>query len=189
MNRFFSLLLAFCLTGILCACTTTIPVYAPSVANVDVTAKLAGPVSVGKFEFEKGRESELNSVGARGGVFVSPVNDSFADYFSDAAAGELKAAGKFDASSPRVLTGVLVKNYLTAAGAQVNESDLQVRFRLAQSGSTLYEKLIQAQSQWESSFMGAVAIPLARNNYVATIQKLLGNLFSDPDFVRASGAK
>jgi len=189
MNKMRSLLLILGLSGFLGACTTVAPPYAASVANVDVTAKLAGPIAVGKFEFEKGREAELNSVGARAGVFVSPINNSFADYFGDAVTKDLKAAGKFDASSPRVLTGVLVKNYLTAAGTQVNESDLQVRFRLAQGRNTLYDKLIQAQNQWESSFMGAIAIPRALDNYVATIQKLINNLFSDPDFIRASAVK
>jgi len=183
------LLLILGFTVFLGACTTVAPPYAASVSNVDVTAKLAGPVAVGRFEFEKGREAELNSVGARAGVFVSPINNSYADYFGDAVTKELKAAGKFDASSPQVLTGVLMKNYLTAAGAQINQSDLQVRFRLAQGGSTLYDKLIQAQNQWESSLMGAIAIPRALDNYVATIQKLISNLFSDPDFIRASAAK
>jgi hypothetical protein len=189
MKRIPSLLLILLLAGFLGACTTPAPPYSASVANLEVTGKLAGTMSVGKFQFDKGREADLNSIGARASSFTSPINNSYADYFGDAAAKELKAAGKFDAASPRVLTGVLVKNYLTAAGMQVNESDLQVRFRLAQGEKTLYEKLVQAQSQWESSFLGAVAIPRALDNYVATLQKLMGNLFADPDFVRASAAK
>lgn len=189
MRKIPGLLLVLVLVGLLGACTSPAPPYSPGIANLEATGKLAGTMSVGKFQFEKGRETELNSIGARASTFTSPINNSYADYFGDAATKELKAAGKFDASSPRVLTGVLVKNHLTAAGMQVNESDLQVRFRLAQGESTLYEKLIQAQSQWESSFLGAIAIPRALDNYVATIQKLLGNLFADPDFVRASAAK
>lgn len=183
-------LLILALTSLLGACaTSTIPPYAASIGNVDVTARLAGPIAVGKFEFEKGREAELNSVGARASTFLSPVNNSYADYFGEAAVRELKAAGKHDAASPRVLTGVLMKNYLSAAGAQLNESEVQVRFRLGQGGNTLYEKSVRAQSQWEASFMGPIAIPRALDNYIATIQKLIKNLFADPDFIRASAVK
>lgn len=188
MRNFFSMLFLV-VAGLLVGCTTPAPPYSASVANADVTGKLAAPIAVGRFQFDKGREAELNSIGARASTFTSPINGSYADYFADAATKELKAAGKFDAASPRVLTGVLVKNYLTAAGMQVNESDLQVRFRLAQGGNTLYEKLVQAQSQWESSFLGAIAIPRALDNYIATIQKLMGNLFADPEFVRATAPR
>jgi hypothetical protein len=186
MQKASTILLLLALAGSLGACaTTTIPPYAPSIGNVDITARLSRPLAVGKFEFEKGRETELNSIGARTSTFLSPVNNSYADYIGDAAARELKAAGRYDDASPRVLTGVLVKNHLTAAGTQVNDAEVQVRFRLAQGGSTLYEKLVQASNQWEASFMGPIAIPRALDHYVATVQKLLNALFADADFVRA----
>ena len=192
-RRFAALLRLICLLGLVagasgCA-TTVIPAYAPSVGNADAAGKLAGSVAVGKFGFEKGREAELNSVGARASTFSSPTNGSYADYFADAAQKELRQGGKFDATAPRVLTGVLLVNHLNAGGTQANESSLRVRFRLALGDSALYEKTVEARNTWESSFMGAIAIPLAMSNYIATIQKLYGNLFSDPEFLRATGSK
>lgn len=171
------------------ACSTPLPPYSPSVANADITTKLAAPLAVGRFGYAPGREAELNNVSGRGMSFESPVERSIAAYYAAAAVSELKAGGKYDASAPRVLTGVLEKNHLDASGTSQNESALAVRFKLSQGSETLYDRQVAAERKWESSFMGAIAIPLAASNYIATLQKLLGNLFQDPDFIRATGAK
>lgn len=171
------------------ACSTPLPPYSPSVANADITTKLAAPIAVGKFGYAQGREAELNHVSGRGMSFESPVEGSIAAYFAAAAISELKAGGKYDANAPRVLTGVLEKNHLDASGTSQNDSALQVRFRLSHGSATLYDRQVSAERKWESSFMGAIAVPMAASNYIATLQKLLGNLFQDPDFIRATGAK
>ena len=175
--------------ALLGACSAVAPPYQASVTSVDVTSRLGGPIAVGKFGYAPGREAELNSVGARVMTFIPPTNGSYADYFADAAAKDLKAAGKLDPASARVLTGTLLKNYLTAAGAGFNQSELQVRFRLASGGQVLYDKVIEARREWESSLLAAIATPRALDNYGATLQLLLRNLFADPDFVAASGAR
>ena len=182
------LLTALLLASLLGACAQTAPPYAASIESLTVTTKLGGPLAVGKFEYTKGQEDQLNSVGARAATFPSPVNRSYADYFADAATKELKAAGKFDAAAPIVLTGVLEKNYLSAASLSTNDSDLIVRFKLSNSGQTVYEKSVQAKREWESAFLGAVAIPRALDNYIATIQDLMRKLFGDPEFVAATQA-
>jgi len=183
------LLAALAVAAVLGACTHAAPSYTASVASVEVTSKLDGAIAVGKFTFAPGGEAQLNSVGARADTFTSPVNNSYADYFADAATKELQAGGKLDPGSPRVLTGVLEKNYLSAAGMATNQSDLVVRFKLSKGSQPVYEKAIEAKREWESSFIGAIAIPRALDNYIATIQDLMRNLFSDPQFAAAAGAK
>jgi hypothetical protein len=180
---------AMALAALLGACSSVTPSYQPSVTSVDVTANLGAPLAVGKFEYAPGREAELNNVGARIVSFVSPVNGSYADYFADAAAKDLKAAGKLDPASPKVLTGMLLKNYLSAAGASVSQCELQVRFRLSSGGQITYEKVIEARREDESSFIGALAYPRAVASYSATLQLLLRNLFSDPEFISATKAR
>jgi len=76
MKRIPSLLLILLLAGFLSACTTPAPPYSASVANLEVTGKLAGTMSVGKFQFDKGREADLNSIGARASSFTSPINSN-----------------------------------------------------------------------------------------------------------------
>jgi hypothetical protein len=49
----------------------------------------------------------------------------------------------------------------------------------------VFDKEIVATSTWESSFMGAVAIPAAINQYGALYQKLVGQLLDDTEFLAA----
>lgn len=177
------------LAALLGACTFTAPPYQASVTSADVTDKLNGPLAVGKFEFAPGRAGELNSVGARAGRFLSPVNNSYADYFADAASKELAAAGKLDPAAPKVLTGVLLKNHLTAADSNLSTAELEVRFRLADQGKVLYEKVIESRREAESHFLGGLAIPRALDSYLANLQVLLRKLFADPEFIAATKAK
>lgn len=51
-----------------------------------------------------------------------------------------------------------------------------------------YPRTIRIENSWESSFMGAIAIPAAISGYSATVQKLLGELSADPEFRRATQA-
>lgn len=99
---------------------------------------------------------------------------------------DLAAGGKLDAASARVLTGVVEKNDLSAAGIVTNQATVAVRFKLADAQRTRYEKTISVNDEWESSFMGAIAIPRAIQNYVVSIQKLIGKLFADPEFAAAT---
>jgi hypothetical protein len=190
--RIHSLLrLAFCLAvaALLGACSHPAPPYQASVASIDTTSRLGAPIAVGKFGYAPGREAELNSVGARASSFTSPVNNSYADYFADAAKKELSAAGKLDPASSRVLTGVLLRNDLSAASMAELHSELQVRFRLADQDKALFEKVIESKRTGDSHFIGAIAIPRALDMYVANIQVLMRNLFGDPDFVQATQKK
>ena len=57
---------------------------------------------------------------------------------------------------------------------------------LRRKGEVVFDKVVKADDQWESSFIGAIAIPAGMQGYVATVQKLVGTVFADPDFVAAS---
>lgn len=187
MNKLnlFLLFVAVLITG----CTSTAPNYQNSIANIEAAGKLSGNVAVGKFAFEKGKEKELNDVGARASTFKSPVNDSYADYLAQAVSSELKAAGKLDPAATKTLTAVIEKNWLSAAGMSMNEAEVRVRFKLQDGTNTSFEKTLISKNEWESSFIGAIAIPRAIQNYVGTLQKLLNQLYSDSDFASATAKK
>jgi hypothetical protein len=140
-----------------------------------LAAKLPAKIKVDTMEFAKGQESSLNSIGARASTFTSPVNGSYAAYIGKALTDELASAGKLDANASKMLSGVIEKNYLSAAGLNTNESEIAVRFKLTDGHAV----------KWESSFMGAIAIPRAIQNYVVTVQMLLAKLYADPDFSKA----
>ena len=168
------------------ACATPAPNYPPSAANAAAASRLNTPIAVGKFEFATGRQSDLNSVRARANTFSSPVNNSYTDYIANAARVDLESGGRLESTSPRVLSGVLEKNELHADGILTNESSIAVHFRLADAERIRYDKVVAIDDQWESSFLGAIAIPRAIQNYVVSVQKLIGKLFADPDFVAAT---
>ena len=62
----------------------------------------------------------------------------------------------------------------------------RVRFKLADGQRTRYDRTLTATDEWESSALGAIAIPRAIQRYVTTVQKLVGMLFADPDFIAAT---
>ncbi|HTP94982.1 MAG TPA: hypothetical protein VMK05_03985, partial [Burkholderiales bacterium] len=62
---------------------------------------------------------------------------------------------------------------------------LAARFTVRNGGRLVYDKEIAADASWESSFLGAVALPAAINQYGALYKTLVAKLIDDPDFRRA----
>ncbi len=63
--------------------------------------------------------------------------------------------------------------------------DLEARFVVKTAGTVRYDQVKTIQDEWDSSFVGAVAIPRAQQRYAVMVQKLLAALFADPAFVEA----
>jgi hypothetical protein len=82
------------------------------------------------------------------------------------------------------VTGVLTRNELSS-GVRTGSAAVAGQFVLMRDGQTTFSKAFAAEHEWESSFIGAIAIPFAIDNYTATVQQLLGELFADPDFTSA----
>ena len=182
MKPFIKITLAALALAIASGCTHMAPAYSSPVANVDAAAKLPAPVAVGTFTFKAGEEAKLNNVGARADSYNAPTHGSYAEYIQEGAKSDLRTAGKLSDSAPRVLTGVVERNDLSAAGMNTNDAHITVRFKLAQGSRVDYEKAVTADNEWESSFLGAIAIPRAIQNYVVTVQKVLLQLYTDPEF-------
>lgn len=167
-------------------CMTLAPPYPASTANATSAAALGAPVALGTFKHAPGREADLKALRARAQMFASPVNDSYADYVAGAVRADLAAGGKLDAGSPRVLSGVLERNEVSADSLLKNSATVTVTFRLDDARSKRFEKSMTSTEEWESAYLGSIAIPRAIQHYVATVQKLIGQLFSDPDFIAAT---
>lgn len=145
-----------------------------------------GKASVGEFKLAPTARPEIDrSVSVRGSQLSSPSNQSFALYLKDSLVTELQAAGKYDAGSQTIITGQLTENELNAAGFSTGSAVLGAKFAVARAGQTLFEKTLRQESTWESSFVGAVAIPEAINQYTETYTRLLEKLFADDEFKQA----
>jgi hypothetical protein len=161
--------------------------HQPSMDNVLVLRQPEmGSAAVGAFVLAPGAKAAIDKgVSVRGSVLRSPVDDSFAAFLGDSLRVELQAAGKLDPASTTVISGQLTKNELHAAGVSTADATLAARFIVRRSGASVYEKLLSEQRTWPSSFVGAVAIPEAINQYTEMYTKLLAQLFADPQFKAA----
>jgi hypothetical protein len=169
----------------LVGCASPAPNYSPSISNVEAL-KSASPakLNVGKVDVAPNM-SGAESISLRADQMTSPVGKNFGDYLANAVKQELELAGIYNQQSNQEITATLITNVINAGGLSVNDAQIEARFIVTRQGRAIYDQRKKADMKWESSFAGAVAIPLARNNYPILVQKLLGQLFTDPDFIRA----
>jgi hypothetical protein len=178
-----------CITtpGILVACLLTLsgcistpaPTYQAAIDNTTTLAKQAKPLGVGAFNAAGGVENKTLVI--RGSRLHGGTDGTYATYLRDAVIAELKTANDYAESGNTLLSGVLTRNEL-ATNIGTGKCTVGAEFSLSRAGRLIYKKTLLAEHEWESSFIGAIAIPAAINNYSTTVQQLLGKLFSDPDF-------
>lgn len=171
------------LTG--CA-SVKMPAPAPSAANAEkLRAVKLVPSQMGSFKLAAGKPADMDTAlsGLRGSS-ISASQGSFSGQLRDEIAAELSAAGLLDPKSRFVIEGQLTDSMVDAA-ISVGKARLAARIQVKRDGQTVFDKEIVAESTWESSFIGAVAIPAAINQYTALYKTLAGKLFDDADFRRA----
>lgn len=176
-----SALLAIAMAG----CSTPAPHYQPSVVNAETLKKLpAQPLAIGAFTVRPGATG-ATSIGLRGASMTSPFGADYAAYLAEALRQELALAGKLSASSKLEVSGLLLKNDISAAGVSTNSGEIEARFTVKNNGEQRYEGTHRAELSWESSFFGAVAVPLAQQQYPLIVQQLMMKLVADPSFQAA----
>lgn len=165
-------------------CALQSPPYQPSIPNVEILKKEAGPVAIGAFTVQAGATG-ATSITLRASPMNSSVGSSYAAYLADALEKELKLAGKLDPKSKVVVSGVLLKNDISAGGFVTNSGEIEARISVTNDGQPRYSETKRAELSWDSSFVGAVAIPKAQQQYPLIVEKLIGMLLADPAFLAA----
>jgi hypothetical protein len=165
-------------------CTTVAPNYSASIDNVELLKKAGGfHANVGAFSALPG-DGNANPISLRGNPMVSPYDNSYATYVAQAIRADLTLAGKLAPSSDVELSGMLMKNDIdTAIGTA--KANVQLRLIVKKAGQVRYDQVKSVEHTWESSFVGAIAIPKAKGEYPVTIQKLLASIYSDRAFIDA----
>lgn len=158
----------------------------PSVENIQkAKASPMEPVAMGDFKLAPGKSRALDlGVSIRSNTFYSPFDSSFAKYLGETLSAELRAAGLVDPVAKTTISGELTDSFVDAPASQ-GKGSLAARFVVQREGKTSFDKELKAASSWESSFVGAIAIPEAINQYVALYRALVGQLLDDPDFRKA----
>ncbi len=168
----------------LAGCASPAPRYQPLIDNVEVLKRAPAPVAIGAFSVKSGAVG-TTSIGLRGSSMISPVGQDYAAYLADALQQELELAGKLGAKSNIEISGVLLKNDISAAGLSTNSGEVQAQFVVKKDGAVKFDKVKRGELSWESSFAGAIAIPKARQQYPLIVQQLLAQMMTDPEFSAA----
>jgi hypothetical protein len=156
----------------------------PSIENLQkAKAAVPTPLTIGDFTVDAGKEGASMDAGVsiRSNTVSSPVGGSFARYLQETLSMELKAAGLLSPSSDTLVRGALTDSQLDA-GASQGKGALAARFMVERAGRSIYDQVLRVESTWDSSFVGAVAIPAAINQYTLLYRKLVGRLLDDPSF-------
>lgn len=163
-------------------CALKAPTYQPSLDNVGLLKSAASSAAVGSFTVQAGVPA---AIGLRGNSMSSPVGGDYAAYLADAIRQELALAGKLDPKSKVEISGVVTRNDIAAAGISTNSGEIEARIVVRNDGAVRFDKVKRAELTWESSFVGAIAIPRAQQQYPLIVQRLLGDIWADADFQKA----
>lgn len=153
--------------------------------SIDNTAKLRAmsmaPAAVGTFKVAADKAGSDQSVSMRGANSLKAPGGSFAQHLGETLKTELQAAGLLDPAAATVISGTLTNSVLNA-DIGTGTGKLAARFVVTRGGSVQFDRELDVDSSWESSFIGGVAIPLAANNYEGMYRKLVTKLLDDPAF-------
>lgn len=168
----------------LTACSTPAPPYAVSIPNVQAlkSATTSG-VAIGEFTAQ-GSAANNESISIRGNPMVS-AHGTFSKYLQNAITQELIEARLLDPKSGLQIAAVLLKNDISAAGVITASAEIEAKFSITSGGKVTFDKVIRATTEWDSNFLGAIAIPRAQQNYPNLVTVLLKQLYADKDFVIA----
>lgn len=144
------------------------------------------PMQVGDFALAPGKPASLDkSVTMRSITMTSPDDGSLAKYLGKAIEADLRAAGKLDPKSDLVIKGLLTDSQVDT-GISTGSGSLSAKFSLLKRDRVVFEKDISINATWDSSFVGAEAIPAAINEYSSLFEKLSNRLLTDEGFQAAA---
>lgn len=143
-------------------------------------------IAVGPFGLQKGLNPALDrAMSSRGNPIKPPAGQTFSGFLRACAIADLQAAGRYDEHAPLELRGEITESSLDT-GMSKGTGVLAAHFTLLRDGTAVYDRTLRQTDGWDSSFVGAIAIPEAMNRYNALYGSLLATLWSDEAFRSAS---
>lgn len=173
-------------TALICslaaACATPMAEQQPSLTNIQLlrTGDLPS-FALGAFELGPGLPARMDrSISIRADSVTAPGDGSFAHYLRQTLETELRGAGKLDPAANTIISGQLTQSHVSTGTPA--RGTLGAHFRVERNGQMLYDRELAVSDQWESNFIGAIAIPMAMDRYTALYQRLVTELLSDDAF-------
>src|SRR5687767_1213936 len=135
--------------------------HRPSLESVELLRQTSYPaLAVGEFVPAPNASGNTKRVQIRSSARTA-ASDSFASYLKASIITELEAAGKYDPTAAAMISGELTESRLDGGGS----ASLAARIVVVRSGGTVYDKVLREESQWESAFLGEIAITDGFNQY------------------------
>lgn len=173
-------LILVCASG----CSVVAPNYSASIDNVEALKKAGDfKAKVGNFA-SPAAAGNANPISLRGNSMSSPYENSYGAYIAEAIKLELAMAQKVAPGADIELSGLLLKNDIDA-GVGTGSANIELQLVVKKNGKVGYDQIKSASRKWDSAFAGPIAIPRAVQEYLLTIQKLLGSFYEDKDFIDA----
>jgi hypothetical protein len=166
-------------------CSTLVPPpYSPDYQALDQLKKQAlEKVAVGTFQ-PRNADAPVNKISLRAANLAGPKG-TFAQYLEDAMIQDLKEIGVFDVGAETRIEATLLKNDIDVSGLSTGTGRIDVELTITRNGASTLKKTYSAETKFESSFMGGVAIPKGQSEYPNLVRVLLSKVYADPEFIKA----
>lgn len=178
--------MAVVITAILvsgCA-SLTVPPYSPHYETIDRLKKMnIEKMAVGEVQ-PRDPNASVNKITLRGARLIPP-SGTFATYLENAIRSDLIEMGFYDPVSTTQVNATILKNDIDISGISTGYGTMEVKLTINKKGDLAFEKVYLANTQFESSFAGAIAVPRGQSEYPNLVRALLQKVYSDPLFIEA----
>jgi len=179
MKKF--VLIVMCL-GLVSGCSVPVQKYSPEYNHVKTLKSIAKKIDVDDF---KAKDLSLGEISVRASSLSSPYGKDMVHYLQMALKSELEKARVYDESSSKKISALITENDVDASGFSVGTGNISAIFTVKDNNVILYNAKISIKHEWESSFIGGIAIPRAAEAYPVMAKMLLKKLYSDNKFIEA----
>lgn len=174
-----------CIAVLTTGCASFVaPTYSPDYPTLDrlKTGQL-DKVTVGTFQ-PQDPQAPVNKITLRG-ASLATAQGTFAQYLESAMRSDLNELRLLDPNASTRIDATLLKNDIDVSGFSTGTGVISVALTVSKRGTKVLEKTYTANTQFESSFAGAVAIPKGMNEYPTLVRTLLQTIYSDAAFINA----
>jgi len=167
------------------ACATYLAPAAP--VDYDAVDRLktvsAAQVAVGTVQ-PTNPDAAVNRPRLRGAHFASP-SGTFVKYIEDSLVKDLKEAGLYAADAATRIDATVVANDINVAGLVTGNGTLVIDLTVSRGGQQRLAKTYRTATQFDSAFMGTIAIQQGQAAYPVLVRTALKQIYADPEFINA----
>jgi len=158
--------------------------YSPNYESLDQLRK-AQPGKVAVADVKPGDpKAPVNQITLRGSS-MGTAQGSFANYLRDAVVADMKELTVYDPQAGTRIDVTMLKNDIDVSGLSTGTGVIEIDLSVTRGAEKRLSKRYAANTSFESSFVGAVAIPKGLAEYPVLVRALLAKVYSDPEFVKA----